>query len=462
MNFPFPRSVAQNPTGYTEWRKTGIGVLGDMPWGSHFFLFYETKVDLLDALVPYFKVGLENNEFCTWVVAEPLTEEDVREALSRAIPQFDRYLTGGDIEILSGRDFYLSGDQLELEKALQTWNDKLDRALRLGYDGVRASGSSSWLERKDWHAFCEYEKQLNSTISGKRMTVLCAYLLAGSTVADILDVTRNHQFAIARRNGSWEVVETSEVKQAKAAIKKLNEELEQRATELEKELSQRLGDAQDAERRRLAVALHDSAGQLLVALQWKMLPFERALAAQNPELSKLAKDAILLLNELSRELRTVSHLLHPPFLDEAGLSAALRGYVEGLTERSGLHVQLELDPKMGRLPRHTETVVFRIVQESLTNIHRYAQTKAATVRISQEPQSIRVEIQDQGRGIPNFTSLNDATFKSGVGIRGMRERVEQLKGKFDLRSGKEGTIVTALLPIEVTPNESRITGQDVA
>jgi PAS domain S-box-containing protein len=221
------------------------------------------------------------------------------------------------------------------------------------------------------------------------------------------------------------------------------------------ELRRRLLVAQEEERKRVSLELHDSTGQLLAALRWKMVPLERALAGHDPELSKLAKDSLVLLDELSREVRTVSHLLHPPFWEDAGLSAALRGYVEGLAERSGLHVQLNLDPDLPRLPRHVEAVVFRIVQESLTNIHRYAQAKTATVRISQEHASVRVEIQDQGRGIANFTSLNDATFKSGIGIQGMRERVEQLKGRFELQSGKEGTIVIVVLPTGVTSRDSR-------
>jgi hypothetical protein len=141
-------SGAVNPSRYAEWRKTGIGVVGNKPWGSHFFLFYDTKVDLIDALVPYFKAGLEHNEFCAWAVAEPLTGEEARDALSRAIPQFHQHLTDGNIEILPGRDFYLTGDQLVLERVSQHWSNKLYRALQSGYDGMRGSGTSSWLERK--------------------------------------------------------------------------------------------------------------------------------------------------------------------------------------------------------------------------------------------------------------------------------------------------------------------------
>jgi signal transduction histidine kinase len=171
------------------------------------------------------------------------------------------------------------------------------------------------------------------------------------------------------------------------------------------------------------------------------------------ELVKIAKESVELLDELSKEIRTVSHLLHPPLLDEAGLSTALGAYLEGLRERSGLAVKLELDPSLARLPRDIEIALFRIVQESLTNIHRYAHTQTATVRIIQDSENVRVEIQDQGQGIPNFTSLTDATFKMGVGIQGMRERVRQLKGRFELQSGKAGTTVTATLPRGVISHE---------
>jgi C4-dicarboxylate-specific signal transduction histidine kinase len=218
-------------------RKTGIGVVGDVPWGTHFFMFYETKEDLLDTLVPYFKAGLETGELCLWLVSEPLTEEEARNALREVVPEFDRYLTDHSIEILRGRQFYVTGDDLALQRAIRTWAEKTDLALTRGYAGLRVSASTAWLERKDWNAFSDYENEVNNSIGRWRMTALCTYPLAGSTAAEILDVTRAHQFAIARRNKGWEVVETSELKQAKSEIKRLNDELERRVIERTQQLT---------------------------------------------------------------------------------------------------------------------------------------------------------------------------------------------------------------------------------
>jgi PAS domain-containing protein len=215
----------------TEMRKTGIDVVGDMPWGTHFCLFYETKEDLLDTLVSYCKAGLESEEFCLWVASEPLREEEARHALKQAVPDFDRYLADHSIEIVLAGDWYLQGGTFDLQRVTSGWHEKLAHALAGGYAGVRVTGDTAWLEKKDWKDFCAYEDALNASITNQRLTVLCTYPLAASGAAEILDVARTHQFAIAKRQGSWEVIETPELKQAKEEITRLNEELEQRVVE---------------------------------------------------------------------------------------------------------------------------------------------------------------------------------------------------------------------------------------
>jgi transcriptional regulator with PAS, ATPase and Fis domain len=212
-------------------RRTGIGVVGDVPWGTHFFLFYEAKEDLLETLVPYFCAGLEDGEFCMWIVPEPLTQEEALAALRRTIPGFDRYRDEPNMELVQGHEWYLHDNQLDVAMVARKWDQKLDYALSHGYSGLRLAGSTAWLAKKDWKEFCDYEKEVNDHITDSAMTALCTYPLHGSAAAEILDVTRTHQFAIARRQGGWEVVETSELKQAKAEIKKLNDELEQRVIE---------------------------------------------------------------------------------------------------------------------------------------------------------------------------------------------------------------------------------------
>ena len=221
----------------TEMRKTGVDVVGDMPWGTHFCLFYETKADLLETLVSYCKAGLESQEFCLWVVAEPLTVEDGRRALRRAVPEFDRYFADQSIEIVAARDWYLQDGQFDLKRVIGGWNEKLARASAKGYAGVRVTGDTAWLEKKDWKDFCEYEESLNNAVANQRLAVLCTYPLAACGADEILDVVRTHQFAVTKRRGGWDVIETAGHKQAKAEIKRLNEELEQRVVERTSQLT---------------------------------------------------------------------------------------------------------------------------------------------------------------------------------------------------------------------------------
>src|SRR5262249_34855499 len=160
---------------------------------------------------------------CLWVVAKPLTEEEARHGLQHAVPDLERYLADHSIEIVLAGDWYLPGGTFDLQSVTSGWHEKLARALASGYAGVRVTGDTAWLEKKDWTDFCEYEEALSASIANQRLTVLCTYPLAASGAAEILDVARTHQFAIAKRQGSWEVIEARALKQAKAEIKRLNE-----------------------------------------------------------------------------------------------------------------------------------------------------------------------------------------------------------------------------------------------
>jgi DNA-binding CsgD family transcriptional regulator len=192
-------------------RKSGIGALGDLPWGKHFCLFYETKEDLLDAAVPYFKAGLESNEFCLWAVSEPLTEAEARAALRQAVSGFDQESADRSIEIFPGREWYLNGDGVDPERIINGWDEKLRHALAAGYDGLRVSGNAFWLGSKYWQDFYDYEEGIDGFAAGQPMMALCTYPLGASKPTDILDVARVHQHALARRNGAWELIKSAEV-----------------------------------------------------------------------------------------------------------------------------------------------------------------------------------------------------------------------------------------------------------
>jgi DNA-binding CsgD family transcriptional regulator len=202
-------------------RESGIRVLGDMGWGSHVCVFYETKEDLLDTNATYFRAGLDSNESCVWAVSDPVTVDEATEFLRANVKQFDRHLAAGQIEILPAREWYLKGDQLDLKKITRGWSEKLQHALASGYDGLRVSGNAFWIETRHWQEFCQYERELDQSLAGQKMLVLCTYSLRASRAVDLLDVTRAHNFSVARRNGDWEFLETPELRAAKQEITKL-------------------------------------------------------------------------------------------------------------------------------------------------------------------------------------------------------------------------------------------------
>ena len=220
-----------------------------------------------------------------------------------------------------------------------------------------------------------------------------------------------------------------------------------------RELSGRLLRLQDEERRRMARELHDSTAQTVSALALNLaLVQQRAGAALDAKALKCLVEALALAEQASHEIRTFSYLLHPPMLDEAGLPFALRWYVEGFAARTGIEVDLDLSPDVGRLPGDVETALFRIVQECLTNIHRHSGSPTASIRLEQDDHQIRLEVADEGKGLPAglFAETDGGPAKLGVGIRGMRERVRQLGGQLEIKPGKPGTIVKVLLPLPET------------
>ena len=167
------------------------------------------------------------------------------------------------------------------------------------------------------------------------------------------------------------------------------------------------------------------------------------------------EESLGLVRELSKELRTISHLLHPPLLDESGLPSALRWYVDGFAERSKIPVKLELSSELGRLSPEVETTVFRIVQESLTNVHRHSGSRTAAIKILRIADQLVVEVRDEGKGMPVqvYGSLSGPA-TPGVGIQGMRERVRQIGGRLDIRSGSAGTTLCATLPVRQAGQQS--------
>ena len=250
-----------------------------------------------------------------------------------------------------------------------------------------------------------------------------------------------------------------EQRQLLQTLREARDELEKRvtertaelhtATESLRELSARLLRMRDDEQRRLARELHDSVGQLLVAIGMNIAMVSSEANKLSPAIAKCVAENAELVDEASREIRTISHLLHPPLLDEAGLASALKWYTEGFSKRSRIEVRLEIPEDLRRLTHATEITMFRVVQECLTNIHRHSGSNTAHIRLQTDDDVLTLEVRDHGKGMPEDKVRSFArSGRVGVGFSGMRERLRQLDGTLEIQSGQDGTLVRAMLPIE--------------
>jgi PAS domain S-box-containing protein len=238
----------------------------------------------------------------------------------------------------------------------------------------------------------------------------------------------------------------AEVRARTAELEERNREVLARAEQV-RQLSWRVLRVQDDERRHIARELHDSAGQNLAVLGMNLASIAQNAKKRAPEMSDSVEQALEMVQELTKEIRTTSYLLHPPLLDENGLPAALSWYIRGLSERSGLDIAFTISEGFGRLPAELELVIFRLVQECVTNIHRHSGSKTASIEINQDSDRILIEVRDQGKGIPREKIAQIETGISGVGIRGMRERLRQFQGEMIVGSEGPGTTVVVTIPI---------------
>ena len=299
--------------------------------------------------------------------------------------------------------------------------------------------------------------------------------VAGAIVYFLVSLTIIIFAETIRRTTSKLATTSDKLREAGVELSRSHTELEQRVsertselqqtnvelrtqTDVVRQLSSRLLQMQDEERRRIARELHDSVGQIVAALGMNLAAIQRESDHLSPEAAGDVVESSNLVAELSRQIRTISHLLHPPLLDEVGLVSALQHYVEGFAERSKIQVSLDLPADLGRLPHEMETAIFRIVQECLTNVHRHSGSSSAAVRITKTANQLRVEVQDAGKGIPSQKQSEIACRgKTGVGMSGMRERLRQFGGQLEVTSIPGQTVVAATLPIQQMQAKSATT-----
>jgi len=278
-----------------------------------------------------------------------------------------------------------------------------------------------------------------------------AFIFTSAVIVALGEARRRENEKLRNAQGELE----SRVQERTAELDSANQKL--------RRLTSRLLELQDEERRRIARELHDSIGQMLAAVSMN-LSTARADIDRLTKTTATLTDSEDLVQQMCKEVRTISHLLHPPLLDEAGLASALPWYTEGFARRSKINVNLDCPDDFGRIPREMETAVFRLVQECLTNIHRHSGSPTAKIRLHRSNHEVVIQVEDKGQGIPSekLGSMTSAG-TPGVGITGMKERVRQLGGTLEISSDHSGTKIVARLPIsETSSNEDLSSTQDAS
>ena len=463
----------------TEMRKTGIDVVGDMvAWGAHFCFFYETRQDLVDTLISYCKSGLESGEYCLWIVAEPLSVAEARDALKDAVPDLERHLADSRLELASARDWFLPGGSFDGKRLTRSWYEKLASVSARGYAGMRVTGDTTWLTNKDWRHFCDYEDGLNEVIGNQRLAVLCTYPLAACGAPQILDVVRTHQFVLARRHGNWDVVETAALKRAKAELKDLNDELERRVVERTVQLRQ----ASEALRETQAELAHvnrvTAMGQLAASITHEVMqPIAagingaqaalRWLSAEPPNLEEVREALGYTVNEGNRAIEVIGRIRAlikkaPPRKDAFDLNEAILevvGLTRGEAVKHNISVQTQLAEGLPRIQGdrvQLQQVILNLIINAVEAMSSVPEgSRELVISTAKDVSGVLVAVRDSGPGLvpESFERLFDAFYTTkadgmGMGLSICRSIVEAHGGRiWASRDFGQGATFQVTLPL---------------
>jgi signal transduction histidine kinase len=420
-------------------RKSGIEAVGDVPWGTHLCQFVKTKEDFLELLVPYFKAGLENNEFCMWVTSDPLSVEDAEEALRQAVPDYDHRKDSGQIEIVPHTEWYLRDGYFDLRRVFDGWIGKLMTALDRGFEGLRATGNTGWLEADTWDSFTEYEEELDHMIGDYEMMAVCTYSLDKCGASEVIDVVKNHQYALIKRDGRWENIESSHRKRARDELAAMSEEL----LEVNREL--------DSYARAVS---HDLRGPLAAVTLANDMLKESATEA-DIDVESLCAETIETTSTIQRNVARCFDLIDDLLaLAEAGQKPVAASPIEVesvvreiLVEQSqnikdkGLEVLLDED--LGTV-RANKTQIYQIFYNLIVNAMRHNDSTEPVIEVrylgKETGDTHRYVIKDNGPGISPkqaeyifkpFFKYGESS-DTGLGLSIVKKAVEAYDGEINV------------------------------
>jgi len=421
-------------------RDMGNNLLGKMSWGTHICLFYETKKDLIEVLVPYLKAGLQNNEFCMWITNDPLNRQEAERAMKKAVPNFDQYLEKRQIEVLAPSNWYLDEGRFDMQRVLDGWVEKLNKALTNGYAGMRIAGDTAWLQEGTWSNFAEYEHMVNESISAYRMLVICAYQLDKCGVPEIIDVVNNHQLGLIRQNGQWTLTKNAERKRAEEKFLEYQAQL--------KSLVSELSLTEEHERHRIASELHDHISQSLVVSKLKLEMLRQSVAGR--ELRKALDEICGSLGGMITDTTSLASDLSSPVLYELGFETAVAGWLsKEIEKKHGIKTEFIDNGQIKPLDDDVRVLMFHNVQELLNNIAKHSQATKVIASIDRVGSQIRVTIEDDGVGFDPAEAMSQAVARSKFGLFGIRTKLAHLGGHLEIESAPGcGCKVTIMAPLK--------------
>jgi len=458
------QNVADKENAKQQNRKTGIDILGNVPWGTHFCLFYQNRQDLMDILVPYFKAGLENNEFCMWVTSEPLDVEDAKHSLKQAVTNLDDYIKKGQIEILDYSDWYTKSGSFKANEVLQGWVEKHDQALKREFDGLRLTGNTFWLDKRDWEKFVDYEGVVNNVIDKYKMLAICTYSLDKCSASDIIDVVTTHQFAVIRREDQWELIESSERKKAEKALEKLNKDLESTVQQLSRSNKELKNFA-----RIIAHDLKSPLRAIGTLAAWISTDYGHKLDEQGKEQIKLLVGRAKRMSELVNGLLQYFEIGRvEKEREEVNLNTLVAEVIAQLGPPECIEITVE-----NELPSLIcdKIRLMQVFQNLLSNAVRYMDKPQGRIRIGcvEEDGLWKFSIADNRPGIASeyfekvfkmFQTLSarDESESRGIGLTLVKKIVELNDGKIWLESkvGEGSTFLFTLRKLEMEGKDAKL------
>lgn len=388
---------------HTAQRDSGIPAVGAIPWGAHFCQFYRDEADLAETLIPYFKTGLESNEACLWITSVSFDARRAADLLREAVPDLDARIEAGQMEIVPIDSWYVPGDDFNSDAVLAGWIDRERLARERGFEGLRLSGDTIWVQRSGWNDFMDYERKVNGAFRSLRLVALCTYCSETCTASDVIDVCSHHEFALARRQGAWQLLESSSLKTAKEELVRLNAELEQRVSERTADLNAALR-ARDEFLAMLGHELRNPLAPIRTASEY----IQKAL----PESSPVARSSAILNRQVSHLTRLVDDLLDVARITQGHVqiepcNVSLASVLEMAAEQARPFLEqrrhsfsMEL-PGPEALVHADPTRLAQVFGNLLHNAAKYTPDGGAVeARAAIEDGRAVVRVKDNGSGIP--------------------------------------------------------------